>query len=104
MAGRQHTQHKGVDLCPLVCVDGVSIEVQPVNARAIPPMDIAALPQQRELSSEFKQALYLRSEIRIFLQAAPVHPADLVVLAIGIVIPLLGVPEFITGQDHWRSL
>src|SRR5262249_22154091 len=31
---------------------------------------------------------------------APVYPADLIVLAVGVVVPTLGPPELVAGQDH----
>jgi hypothetical protein len=41
-------------------------------------------------------------DIRIFINLLPQKPADLVVLAIGIVIPSLCPHEFIAAEDHRR--
>src|SRR5205807_7611429 len=39
-------------------------------------------------------------QISISVEQAPVHPADLIVLTVGVVVPTLGPPELVAGQDH----
>src|SRR6476646_4115615 len=53
--------------------------------------------------TSLNQDLYKAKEICIFLQEAPVEPADLIVLAISIVISVLGSAQFITHTDHGRT-
>ena len=43
-------------------------------------------------------------EVSVFLNQLPIEPADFVILTIGVVISLLGVPDFITSQEHGYSL
>ncbi len=38
------------------------------------------------------------------LRGVPVQPADLIILAVGIVVTVLGVAEFIPGEQHRRTL
>src|SRR5579859_6582989 len=41
---------------------------------------------------------------RIFTEQIPIHPADLVVLAIRVIVAGLGASELIAGQDHGNAV
>ena len=41
--------------------------------------------------------------VSVFLQEVPVQPGNGIVLAIGVVIPELGIAEFVSGQKHRGS-
>src|SRR5690348_8346668 len=51
-------------------------------------------------ASQPDQQLEEPEQVSIAVEQAPVHPADLIVLAVGVVIPTLGPPELVAGQDH----
>src|SRR5262245_23368816 len=44
------------------------------------------------------------AEVAVSLKAAPVQPTDLVVLAIGVVVALLGAPGFVAHEQHGSAL
>src|SRR5215471_18163671 len=50
------------------------------------------------MGDELDQVLALLAEI------VPEHPADFVVLAIGVVVAELGVAHLVAGEDQWRAL
>ena len=79
----------------LWCVD--SIDGESFYNKAAAPQDRIFPPQRSQLAHEFDQ----RAAVGVDL---PVDPADLVVLAIGIVIAALGAGEFVAGEDHRRAL
>ena len=54
-------------------------------------------PHPDHASREFQQLLILRLQV-------PIQPADLVILTVGVVIPLLSVANLIPGQQHGNSL
>src|SRR5207248_892257 len=61
-------------------------------------------PEHRMFPAQPNQFFGKAEELLLFLIAIPVEPADLVVLTIGVVIPCLSPPKFITAQDHRRAL
>ena len=58
------------------------------------------VPQAREPADEGRSAACRRSR----LGERPVEPGDLVVLAIGVVVALLGAAELVAGEQHRRAL
>src|SRR5262249_54718625 len=63
----------------------------------LPPQGRVALAELNHLADE---AL----EVLVLLRQRPVHPARLVVLAPGIVVPLLSSQKFVPSGEHWDSL
>ena len=53
---------------------------------------------------ELYQALYMKEQRIVCLEPAPVHPGSLVVLAVDVIISLLRIIKFISGQDTGSSL
>src|SRR6202035_3594612 len=54
-------------------------------------------PQLNQFSGELEQSI-------LWLAPLPVQPADLVVLTISVVVPLLGAAELVAGQKHGHAL
>ena len=69
--------------------DGTVLDVAP------PPQHGMVPPQCDEPSGEAKQLL---------VDPSPVMPGDLVVLAVGVVVPALGAPGFVPAEEHCRPL
>ena len=57
-------------------------------------------PQNRMLPSEANQHLPEIEYLLVLLPLAPVQPGDGIVLTIGIIIPLLGIPELISHKNQ----
>src|ERR1700751_1506585 len=55
------------------------------------------------LLTELDHSLPEAQQSRISLDTAPVKPADLIVLAIGVVVALLRIPNLIAGNEHRHS-
>src|SRR6266540_4388501 len=51
-------------------------------------------------SSQPDQQLEEPEQVSIGIEQAPVNPADLIVLAVGVVVTTLCPPELVAGQDH----
>src|SRR5208282_4448394 len=60
--------------------------------------------QGRMPSAQSNHLANKTQEISILGRKAPVHPADLVVLAPGVVIATLRSQEFVAGQQHRHAL
>ena len=54
--------------------------------------------------SEFHHLFPEHVDLPVFLKIPPVQPGTQVVLAIGIVVALLGIPKFIPHKDQWGRL
>ena len=55
------------------------------------------LPQGDDLADEFQQ-------FSIFRSLAPIYPANVIVLAVTVVVSLLSVADCISCQQHWHTL
>ena len=66
--------------------------------------DELALLKKEVPFSESDQALEETQEIASTLCPVPIHPAYLVVLTIGIVVPLLRSSDLVTSENHWHAL
>src|SRR5215510_7557186 len=60
--------------------------------------------QERTTFSECNHALNEAQQVSISPSQIPVHPADLIVLAIRIVITLLRAAHFVAGQNHRHAM
>src|SRR5690606_10072243 len=108
----QHpAQSNGVGLGPLFRLHGLAILIIPMNVITslndliFRFVDIKAAAQQREFPT---YANYITNKIPefplTFGEVAPVNPGNFIILAIGIVVSLLRVTNFVTGKYHRCSL
>src|SRR5262245_54218919 len=51
-------------------------------------------------SSQPDQQLKEPEQVSIGVEEAPVNPADLIILTVGVIVPALCPPELVAGQDH----
>src|SRR5688500_2004755 len=89
-----HLLAGGVDPAHVLDAE-VLVEIAVEEARA--PQDREAVAQPGQLAHEVDQALGA-------VVVVPVDPADLVVLAVGIVVAVLRARELVAGQQHRRAL
>src|SRR5262245_29981074 len=61
-------------------------------------------PQARMALAEGDQLLDEAEHRLLSFVKRPIEPAQLIILAIAIIVPALGSQHFIPGQDHWHSL
>ena len=54
--------------------------------------------------SEGNQPLHKLKHVRIAFNPIPVEPAQFVILAVPVVIALLGLQHFVTGENHRNTL
>ncbi len=64
------------------------------------PGEEASLAEDRVLFPEAYHFLREAEEVHVGVHQPPVDPGDLVVLAVGVVVPLLGPPELVSAQEH----
>jgi hypothetical protein len=83
-ASRERTENEWCAHAPAQIARGVSLEETP------PPEDRVAAAQRDELGGEAQQPTINRR---------PVKPADLVVLAVGVVVASLGAAELVATQE-----
>ena len=63
------------------------------------------IPRQSPLAPELNEVTDKIGKIlALDAQAGPIDPADLIVLAIGIVVALLAVADFVAGEQHRYAL
>src|SRR5215469_415811 len=60
--------------------------------------------QDRIFVAQRRQLLHKPPQRRAFILGAPIDPADLVVLAIGVIVALLRPTKLVAGEQHWCSL
>src|SRR5262249_9978107 len=68
-----------------------TVEKGPPAKDPVPPA------QPDHLADEAKKVVVLIGQF-------PIHPTHFIVLAPGVIIPILRAEEFITGQQHWYAL
>ena len=64
----------------------------------------AIATQYRIFVAQAGELLHKSNERFIFLLQGPIHPTDVVILAVRVVVALLGATHFITGQHHRGTL
>ena len=57
---------------------------------------VVQIPQQPSLNEQFYEPM----DIRVFVDERPVKPADLVILAVRVIVAALRSPDFIAHEDH----
>src|SRR5271165_6773795 len=109
VAGQPHAQALDVSLVPvlvghLLAARAEERKILDVGAaegpalEELPPLEDRMLaPDPRNLPGEIEESLLPVVQV-------PVQPGQLVVLAKGIVVPLLGVPDLVAGQEHGDAL
>ena len=60
-------------------------------------------PQHGMGGAQGDEGLYVGEEVFICVKAVPVQPGDLVILTVGVIVPVLSVGKFITGQEHGNT-
>ena len=68
------------------------------------PLEELATLQHRLLEPQLNHAPHEVEKAGLLLGQLPVQPADLIVLAIGVVVPSLCAAQFIAGKDHGDPL
>ena len=61
-------------------------------------------PEHRVQTSKRQQSTRERQHLLAFVIQMPIDPAQLVVLAIGVVVAVLRAPHFIAGREHRHAL
>jgi hypothetical protein len=57
-------------------------------------------PERRFGTAQGTDALNELEQRHIAILQRPINPADLVILAVGVVVALLGPPDFVSTQEH----
>ena len=68
------------------------------------PLEEPRAPEGRMGFPEGYQFLDEGSQLAVLRQERPVHPADLVILAVCVVVALLRTAELVAGGDHRNAL
>jgi hypothetical protein len=64
----------------------------------------SATPQERVIAPEPDQQAEEPEQIGIAFEEIPIEPADLVVLAIGVIVSALAPAGFVSGQNHGYTM
>ena len=96
-------------VCPLFVVHLVAVGLEPVDVLDARAVDGAALEEvaaaeDRVFAAQRDDALHEGEEFPVVGGKIPVHPADLVVLAVGVVVAVLGAAHLVAGHQHWHAL
>ena len=65
---------------------------------------VAPVAEEPAALAETEQAAHKAEQIALLFNPAPVKPTDLVVLAVGVVVALLGVADLVAHQEHGPAL
>ena len=84
------------------CPSGRNQQILDFGATDLPSMEKLAAAQDRMLVKHLDQPPGKGQELAPWPIQRPVHPGQLVVLAIGVVV--LGPPEFVAGEQHRHAL
>src|SRR5439155_26283118 len=69
-----------------------------------PSLEKAAPVQQRVPPAELRQALHERDQCLVLVAQAPANPAQLVVLAVRVVVAALRAPQLVAGEQYPHAL
>lgn len=61
-------------------------------------------PERRMTTPEGDQILEKAKKITLRPGSAPIYPGQLIVLAIGIIVPLLGASDFVAVEKHGNTV
>ena len=96
-------------VAPLLRPHDKSLRIEPgrvADAEFFVPFagEESGTPQHGVTLSQLGQALHELDQLGAVLVPIPVDPADLVVLAVGVVVAALRSPELVAGGEHRRAL
>ena len=109
VAVQQQTQTAGMVLIPFLVRHFLAIRSQPedvldVGALDVSPLEEMAPTEHRVIFSQANDPADELQQLLIVTVHVPVDPADLIVLAVGVVVAVLGAPHFVPGQQHRHTL
>ena len=105
----KHAQASGGGLRPFFIRHLFAIRTEPEDVLNASAANGAALkeitpPKNRVLFAQHDHALQKGQQFLIGRLEVPIEPADLFILAVGIVVTVLGVADAITGKQHGNTL
>src|SRR5690606_3810258 len=79
-------------------------EILDARAGYLAPAEEMPAAEHGVLAAQPHHALHERQELALLRAEIPVKPADLVVLAVGVVVAALGAPDLVAAEQHRYAL